>query len=129
MGDIRRVLVVDDDAVARAVLRSALEAAPDMQLVGEARTAGEALALAHDVQPDVIVLDHHLPAEESGSSRMQGVEAVEYLRDLPSAPVIVVHSVTEGMAASAENAGADAFVTKSGDTSELLDAIRRLPPR
>jgi DNA-binding NarL/FixJ family response regulator len=33
------------------------------------------------------------------------------------------------MAASAENAGADAFVTKSGDTSELLDAIRRLPPR
>ena len=129
MGDIRRVLVVDDDAVARAVLRSAIAAAPDMQLVGEARTAGEALALAHDVQPDVIVLDHHLPAEESGTSRMQGVETVEYLRDLPSSPVIVVHSVTEGIATSAENAGADAFVAKSDDTTELLDTIRRLPPR
>ena len=129
MGDIRRVLVVDDDRVARAVLRSAIAAAPDMQLVGEAGTAGEALALAHDVQPDVIVLDHHLPAEASGGSRMQGVEAVEYLRDLPSAPVIVVHSVTGGIAASAENAGADAFVTKSDDASELLNAIRRLPRR
>ena len=128
MAEMRRILVVDDDAVVRAVLRSVFESAPDMQLVGEATTAGEALAIAHEVQPDVVVLDHHLPAESSGGSRMQGVEAVEYLRDLPSSPVIVVHSVTTGISASAENAGADAFVEKSSDPTELLDVIRRLRP-
>ena len=121
-----RVLVVEDDAVAKSVVRAAIEQASDMELAGEATTAAEALSVAQRESPDVIVLDHHLPGEAYGRSPMQGIEAVEFLRALPSAPRIVVHSATGGLGTSADNAGADAFVEKSSDCAELLAVIRRL---
>jgi DNA-binding NarL/FixJ family response regulator len=121
-----RVLVVEDDVVTRAVLRDAIGSAADLELVGEAATAAEAVALAHEAQPDVVILDHHLPGEAYGRLPMQGVEAVDFLRDVEPAPRVVVFSASAGIGTNVESAGADAFVVKSGDCTELLDVIRSL---
>ncbi len=58
-----RVMLVDDHALVRSAVRQAL-AAPDIEIVGEAATAGETLLLAPQLQPDVLLLDINLPGTD-----------------------------------------------------------------
>jgi two-component system, NarL family, response regulator DevR len=69
------VLVVDDHELIREGMRNVLDAEPDMEVVGEARTADEALALARRLAPQVIVLDARLPDR-------RGIEICGELRTL-----------------------------------------------
>lgn len=70
--DTVQILVADDHPLYRRGLRNLLSALPDIEVVGEARTGEEAVALAEQLQPDVIIMDLQMPG-------MSGIEATPHL--------------------------------------------------
>jgi two-component system KDP operon response regulator KdpE len=121
---MRRILVIDDDAQIRRLLRVALSALG--WEVQEAATGAEALALARGPAQDAALLDLNLPD-------MSGAELLSQLQSWSTVPVIVV-SVRDSERDIVEllNAGADDYVTKPFHTNELVArveaVVRRRPP-
>ena len=114
-----RVLLVDDQAVVRRVLRTRFFLEPDLQVVGEASTGREALTLAQTLSPDVVLMDIAMPG-------MDGIEAtVAMHRKVPQSAVIIL-SISDDRQTreQAQAAGVVAFVEKRGATEKLLSAIR-----
>lgn len=114
-----RILIADDHGVLRAGLRALLSAESELEVVDEASNGEEALALATELQPDVILLDISMP----GSS---GIDVTRRLKQtLPQARVLIltVHE-DEGLLQEAIQAGASGYIIKRAVESELIDAIR-----
>lgn len=107
----------------RAGLRELIDEHPQLVVVGEAADGAEALALAHALRPDVIVMDVSMP-------RMDGIEATKRIRaEVPS--VIVFGLSTHHQTSSAhpiESAGAAAFFAKDGDTRQLVERLLGIRP-
>jgi two-component system response regulator DesR len=114
-----RVLLVDDQAVVRRALRTRLHLEPDLEVIGEAATGREALALAQTLRPDVVLMDLAMPV-------MDGIAATAALgRALPRSAVVILSIYDDaGTREQAAAAGAVAFVEKRGATDALLPAIR-----
>ena len=115
-----RVLLVDDQAVVRRGLRVLFHLEPDLQVVGEASTGTEALALAQTLTPDVVLMDIAMPG-------MDGIEATAALCSMVPQSVVVILSIYDDAQTRgrAQAAGAVAFVEKRGTTDTLLAAIRQ----
>lgn len=115
-----RLLLAEDHVLVRQSIRAFLENA-GFSVVGEAGTGAETVTLAHDLQPDVIVMDIHLP-------EMNGIEATRRIRQQsPDVRVIALTAYNEKAYQRAlKDAGADAFVLKTAEFSELLHVIRRV---
>jgi DNA-binding NarL/FixJ family response regulator len=115
-----RVLLVDDQAVVRRALRARFHLEPDLEVVGEASTGTEALALAQTLTPDVVLMDLQMP-------EMDGIEATTALRRVAPQSVVVILSISDDAQTrgQAQAAGAVAFVEKRGVTDALLSAIRQ----
>jgi two-component system response regulator DevR len=115
------VLIVDDHALIRQGMRTLLDGEPDMWVVGEAKTANEALALTRRLTPNVVTLDVRLPDR-------QGIEICGELRALsPDTRILVCSGLSEGSALiEAARAGADGFVSKEAPNAEIVDAVRRV---
>ena len=114
-----RVLLVDDQAVVRRALRARFHLEPDLQIVGEATSGREALALAQTLVPDVVLMDIAMPG-------MDGIEATAAMhRKVPQSAVIIL-SISDDRQTreQAQDAGAVAFVEKRGATEKLLSAMR-----
>lgn len=113
-----RVMLVDDHALLRAAVRQALSA-PDVELVGEAGSAEEALALAPQARPDVLLVDIALPG-------MDGVELVRELAPrLPDARIVMLTvSSAEHDVLAAMRYGAAGYLTKDVAPETLLRAVR-----
>lgn len=112
-----RVLIVDDDARVRRALRSLIECAPDLTVVGEAGSTRSAQRLDLEVRPDVVVLDLLLP---------QASDGLRVLRELRrrDRPVVAISGMGE-LGPEAVATGAHAFLEKhSRDVDDLLDMIR-----
>ena len=89
------VLIVDDHAVVRKGVRGYLEAQPDIAIAGEAATGEEAVRLAAEHKPDVILMDLVMPGAP-GAPAMDGVEATRRVREVsPGSQVIVLTSYHE----------------------------------
>jgi two-component system, NarL family, response regulator LiaR len=116
-----RVLIADDHAVVRQGLRTFLDLQADINVVGEAADGEEALAVAAEHAPDVILLDLVMP-------RLDGIGALRRLRDAaPGARVIVLTSFGEDERLfTALRAGASGYLLKDVEPAELGDAIRRV---
>jgi DNA-binding NarL/FixJ family response regulator len=115
-----RVLVVDDHRSFAELLAGALGAA-GMDVLGTAHSAAQAVAMAQDMQPDVVVMDIQMP-------RQDGLSATRSLREVAPATVVAVlsdHSDPESVV-RATQAGASAFIPKDGSLSEMLDIISRV---
>ena len=114
-----RVLLADDHAVLRAGLRALVDAEPDLDVVGEAATIPEAVERAAALEPDVLVLDLHMPGGD-------GVGAIGLIRAArPAARVLVLTMHDDaGYARATLAAGAGGYVVKTADAAELLAAIR-----
>jgi DNA-binding NarL/FixJ family response regulator len=114
-----RILLAEDHATVRQGLRLLLDAQPDMTVVGEAENGQVAVASAHALHPDVVIMDVTLPV-------MNGLEATRALAEsLPSARVVSLtrHDDTAYLQ-ELVRAGAAGYVLKQSAATELLRAIR-----
>jgi NarL family two-component system response regulator LiaR len=114
-----RVLITDDHGVVRQGLRMFLSLDPDFEVVGEASNGEEALAMARDLGPDVVLMDLLMPV-------MDGIAATEKIRaELPDVEVIALTSVLEDASVTgAVRAGAIGYLLKDTDSEELSRAIK-----
>jgi len=114
-----RILLVDDHAVVRLGLRALLEGEPDMEVVGEAGDAQEAIRLAGQLQPHIILLDIRLPDRS-------GIEVCREIRlQHRQIQVLMLTSyIEEELLTEAIAAGASGYVLKQLSTDDLLHAIR-----
>ena len=117
--DPLRVLIADDHPLFRSGLRALLGAVPDTAVVGEATTGKEAIALAVELQPDVIVMDLQMPG-------VSGIEATRRILDTsPHIGVLVVTMFEDDYSVfAAMRAGAKGYVLKDADEEDMLHAIR-----
>jgi len=115
-----RLLVVDDHTLMRRGLVALLTQSPRFQVVGEAGDAGEAQRRAAELQPDVILLDNHLPG-------VNGVDALAGLHEVaPRARVLMLTvSEDERDLAAALRGGARGYLLKTVDHEMLASAIER----
>jgi DNA-binding NarL/FixJ family response regulator len=116
-----RVVLADDQALVRAGFRSLLEAQNDIEVVGEAADGGDAVRLAADVRPDLVLMDIRMPG-------MDGLEATRRIAaDERLGGVRVVILTTFGVdeyVFEAIRSGASGFLVKDTDPAELLQAVR-----
>jgi NarL family two-component system response regulator LiaR len=113
------ILIVDDHTVVRDGLNALISAEPGMKVIGMAGDGIEAVRLAQELQPDVILLDLVMP-------RMDGVQATLEIRKVyPKARILVLTSFAENhMVYSAIKAGAIGYLMKDTSSDELIQAIR-----
>ncbi len=121
MGDEVRVFLLDDHEVVRRGLKDLLEGAGDLEVVGEASTAAEALARIPPTRPDVAVLDVRLP---DGN----GVEVCREVRTRhPEIQCLILTSFSDDEALfQAIMAGASGYLLKQVKGTDLVDAVRRV---
>ena len=115
-----RILVVDDHTLFRRGLTALLQRDPQFEVVGDAGDAGEAQRRAEALQPDVILLDNHLPG-------VSGVDALPALRDAAPGARVLMLTVSEDECdlAAALRGGACAYLLKTIEGDALAQAIRR----
>jgi NarL family two-component system response regulator LiaR len=115
------VLIVDDHAVVRQGLQALLASRPEVRVVGEAADGAQAVQLAQELQPDVILLDLLMP-------EMDGVTATHRVRQagLRSKVLILSSSLEDQRVLEAIRAGADGYVLKASRVGELVQAIVRV---
>ena len=115
-----RILVVDDHTLFRRGLTALLSRDPQLQVVGDAADAGQAQRRAQELQPDVVLLDNHLPG-------VNGVDALPALREAaPRARVLMLTVSEDGDdLAAALRGGACGYLLKTIEGDELTSSIRR----
>jgi len=114
------VLLVDDEPLVRAGLRAALEAQPDIEVVGEAADGAAVIPLVRRLRPDVVAMDVRMPL-------MDGIEATRaVLRTVAEPPKILVVTTFENdeYVYEALRAGADGFLLKRARPAEIVNAVR-----
>lgn len=116
-----KILIADDHAVVRMGLSALFRAKGDFDIVGQACDGEQAVAEAVRLRPDVVVMDLMMP-------KANGIEATEALRRAaPDVRILVLtsYTTTDGIA-QAIKAGAAGAVLKNAETTELVEAIRRV---
>lgn len=117
--ELIRTLVADDEWMVRSMLRTILDAAPDIEVVAEAADGAEAIELARRHRPDVVVTDIRMP-------RMDGLVATEKLTRLDEPPHVVVlttFDLDEYVHTALRN-GAVGFLLKDASAEEMISAVR-----
>ncbi|KAM9864280.1 Transcriptional regulatory protein LiaR [Leucobacter aridicollis] len=115
-----RVLLVDDQALVRSGFRIILESEPDIEVVGEAETGAQAVALAATLAPDVICMDVEMP-------EMNGIDASRAILAAHGAASAVLVLTTFGhdeYLFDALAAGVSGFLLKTSRAEQLIDAVR-----
>jgi len=113
-----RILITDDHQVVRHGLRMFLSDDPEMEIVGEAADGAEGVRMAHELKPDIVLMDMLMPV-------MDGIAATAQIRrELPDTEVIALTSVLEDSAViGAVKAGAIGYLLKDAEPEELRTAI------
>lgn len=127
--DLIRVVLIDDHQIVRAGLKAVLSTAKDITVVGEGGTGKDAVALASQVDPHVIVMDLSMP-DMDGLTATRELQKANALRTpTPGEPmtrrvlVLTMHTEDEHLVALLE-AGAGGYLLKSVAERELVDAVR-----
>ncbi len=112
------VLIVDDQPLVRSGLRMILETSPSMRVVGEAPNGADAVVLAAELSPDVVIMDIQMPI-------LDGIEATRRISGRPDAPAVLMLTTFErdDYLHEALQAGAAGFLLKNSPPERLLDAV------
>lgn len=123
MRPVSRVAVIDDHPIVRRGLSETFAEEADFQVVGEGASAGDAVEIARNLRPDLIVMDVTMPGG--------GIEACEKIHSSQPDVAILMLSIREdlGTVQAALKAGARGYVAKGVDGAELLVAARRVLAR
>ena len=114
-----RVLIADDQALVRSGFRLIVETRPDLEVVGEAETGADAVTLARELEPDVILMDVRMPGLNGIEATRQIVAAVSAARILVLTTFDLDEYVYEAL-----RAGASGFLLKDVRPGDLVDAVR-----
>lgn len=119
--EIQRVLIIDDHPLLRKGLHQLAELSTEIKLVGEADNGAQGVAMARELQPDLILLDLFMPG-------MTGLETLKALKQLEPVPKVVVLTVSDAQEDifGALRAGADGYLLKDTDPEDLLDRLHEL---
>lgn len=119
--ELIRVVVVDDHPVWRDGIRADLEASGVAVVVGEGSDGGEAIELAHEHMPDVVLMDLRLPT-------VSGVDAIRQIsEDMPHVRILVLSATGEEQdVLEAVKVGAAGYILKSETRADIVDAVRRV---
>lgn len=114
-----RIVIADDHSVVRQGLKMFLGLDPDLEIIGEAENGAEAVKMARELQPDVVLMDMLMPV-------MDGITATQAIRsEMPDTEVIALTSVLEdGAVIGAVKAGAIGYLLKDTQADELRTAIK-----
>ncbi|RIJ55128.1 response regulator [Clavibacter phaseoli] len=115
-----RIVIADDHPVVRAGLHAVLDAAADIDVIGEAATPAEAVALAASEDPDLVLMDLQFGQERTGA------DATRQIRQAEAAPYVLIltNYDSDGDILSAVEAGASGYLLKDAPPAELLAAVR-----
>ncbi|MFI7614105.1 response regulator [Nonomuraea terrae] len=111
-----RVVVADDQALLRGSFTVLVDSEPDLEVVGEAATGVEAVAVVLEQRPDVVLMDVRMP-------EMDGIEATRRIKDVARVLVVTMFDL-DAYVYDALRAGASGFLLKDTPPAELLAAIR-----
>jgi len=114
-----RILIVDDHPMIRSGLAAMIQGETDFELVGEAAHGADAVRIAPELAPDVVLMDLLMP-------QMDGVEAMSLLRPrLPETRFVILTSMAEPVEVQrALQAGASGYLSKTASAQELVNVIR-----
>lgn len=115
-----RVLIADDQALVRSGFRMILDTQPDVQVIGEASDGSEAVELARDLVPDVLLMDLRMP-------EMDGITATRALladRSITTRVLILTTFDADSHVYDAVRAGASGFLLKTVSPGQLIEAVR-----
>ena len=115
----KTILIVDDFATFRASARSLLEA-EGFEIVGEAEDGASAVRLARELEPEVVLLDVHLPD-------FDGFEVAERLRELESPPIVILTSSRDDYRSLVASSSARAFLRKDELSGPALTSALASP--
>jgi DNA-binding NarL/FixJ family response regulator len=111
-----RVVVADDQALLRGSFRVLVDSEPDLSVVGEAATGVEAVSVAMEQRPDVVLMDVRMP-------EMDGIEATRRIKDVCRVLVVTMFDL-DAYVYDALRAGASGFLLKDTPPADLLAAVR-----
>ncbi|GGV79240.1 response regulator transcription factor [Streptomyces griseoloalbus] len=115
-----RVVLADDERMVRTALRAILSAEADLEVVGEAATGAEAVAVVRELRPDVVLMDVRMP-------EIDGIRATEQILaglDEPPRIVVVTTFENDSYVYDALRVGAAGFLLKRSDADALVGAVR-----
>ena len=121
MNGMIKVLIVDDHAIVRKGIIALLETEKDIQVVGEASDGSQAITMADQLKPDMIIMDLVMPG-------VNGIDAIRQITTQDQAAKILVLTsfATDDKVFPALKAGALGYLLKDSNPQELLDAIRQV---
>ena len=124
MTEATRILIADDHTLFRDGLRALFSSLPDTEVVGEAATGAEAVSLAEELQPDVVLMD--IQMSDGQTTNLNGIEATrQIVQTSPHIGVIVVTMFEDDDSVfAAMRAGARGYVLKGADQEEMIRTIR-----
>lgn len=119
--DLIRILITDDHIVVREGLRTLISTEPGLEVIGEAADGVQAVQLACELEPDVILMDMVMP-------KMSGLEAIKKIKEeCPDARILVLTSFSDDETVfPAIKAGALGYLLKNTSPDRLLNAIREV---
>lgn len=114
-----RLLLVDDHPIVRTGLRMLFQSEPDMQVVGEAESGGEAIAAVQELHPDVVIMDVAMPG-------MGGIEATQQIKAISPETAVLALTMHEDEQYffAMLRAGAAGYIPKRAAPDDLVSAIR-----
>ena len=118
-GDLIRVILADDHAVVRAGLRAVLGGAKDIEVVGEAKSGSEAVAMTERLNPDVVIMDLGMPDLDGTAATKEIVG-----KELAARVLVLTMHAEEDYLVPLMEAGAAGYLVKSAADRELVDAVR-----
>jgi DNA-binding NarL/FixJ family response regulator len=118
MADPIKILIADDHPLFRFGIRTRLSAEADLEVIGEAGSGEEAIALTSHLAPNVVLMDLNLPG-------MNGIEATRAIREAhPQVVVLVVTMFDDDSVFAAMRAGARGYLLKGAEAEETVRAVR-----